>query len=362
VSFFSLEDSYLEEVIIIGGGIAGLSCLNALIDRGVSALLLEGGTIGSNKMCGEFLSPSVKSILERWDIGPANNISNAEFCTNKTKFELQFPETAFAFSRSEAELQLAARAKLLGGRIRENTLVNFIQPKSNNSDYVFSLADEEKITAKSAIFATGRLGQKINKISLPYVGVKFYIPTVLKPASLIMHSLKNGYFGIVPLSDQESNCAGLIKKETIKQHGSFINYLKESSKTNIFLKKHLAEIDLDVIRPLEASIPSFGFKKIPNWPDAYWIGDAMASLYPAIGSGFSHSINSAIQAAEFYVCHDAVNYQKKISANLNKKIMFGKYLHYILMQPKFNYLLIPLIKKFPFIVDFLLKQIGYKLP
>ena len=76
---FLLERDSLEKVIIIGGGVAGLSCLNGLLDQGQSPLLLEEKTIGLPKVCGEFLAPFASLQLQKWGIGPIQPIKEVCF-------------------------------------------------------------------------------------------------------------------------------------------------------------------------------------------------------------------------------------------------------------------------------------------
>jgi flavin-dependent dehydrogenase len=136
----SLEGDFVEKVVIVGGGIAGLSCLNALLDRGVSPLLLEGYTIGTPKMCGEFLAPQAVALLQNWDIGPLQEIQQASFFSKNKKFEVVFPKPAGAISRSEVELLLAKRAQKKEGRIREKALIQKIIPGTKSAPYIFHLA------------------------------------------------------------------------------------------------------------------------------------------------------------------------------------------------------------------------------
>lgn len=86
----SLEGYHLEEVVIIGGGVAGLSCLNALLDQGISALLIEGSTIGTPKMCGEFLAPIAAQQLQRWDVDPLIPIPHAAFYAGIRQLDIHF--------------------------------------------------------------------------------------------------------------------------------------------------------------------------------------------------------------------------------------------------------------------------------
>lgn len=350
----------MEKLVIIGGGIAGLSCLNALLDHDVSPLLLEGSTIGTPKMCGEFLAPKTAVLLENWDIGPLQKIHTAKFMAANKNFNISFPESAAAISRTEVELLLAQRARKKRGRIQENALIEKIIPATKNSPYIFYLKSGEIIEAESAIFATGKLGQETQTtMPLPYYGIKLHFGHIEIPNTLLMYSLKNAYLGIVPISNQTSNCACLIKKEEIEKSGSCKNYFANLLDQHANLNSIFKKIDLTKIDWFEGKSPDFIRKKIPSWPNAFWIGDALASFYPAIGSGFAHGISSAILAAEFYLQNKHQDYLSISHKIIKPKLQIGKLMHKLMLNPKLAKMIFPLVQHNAWLLNFFLKRLEY---
>jgi flavin-dependent dehydrogenase len=355
----SLEGCFVEEVVIVGGGIAGLSCLNALIDKNVSPLLIEGASIGSPKMCGEFLAPHAVKLLQYWGID-STPIHQAEFFTKKKLFDLKFTPFAGAMSRSEAEHALARRARKNNGRIRENSLIKKIIPATTKSPYIFYLESGEEIFAKTAIFATGKYAQ-VNSVELPYYGIKFHFNHVVTPDKLLMYSMKDAYYGIVPISDQISNCACLIKRELIEKIGSCKEFFYQLLTKNQTLKNIFEEIDFEKINWLESRAPYFQFKKNPAWPNSFWIGDALAGLHPAIGSGFSHGINSAILAADYFLQNDSEEYLRISSKQIKPKLLLGNLMHQIMLNPAFAFAAFPFLQINPWLLNHCLRRLGYKI-
>src|ERR1700722_17562931 len=98
----------MEEIVILGGGVAGLCCLNGFLDRGIYPLLIERGAIGSGKLCGEFLAPDAVELLEKWEIGPIQKLDEISFSAKGSKLSIK--RRAGAMARSVVELQLAERA------------------------------------------------------------------------------------------------------------------------------------------------------------------------------------------------------------------------------------------------------------
>ncbi len=349
----------MEKIIIIGGGVAGLSCLNALLDRGVSALLLEATTIGTPKMCGEFLAPPALSQLASWQI-PVENIKQARFFVKNKNVTLTFPTPAGALARGTLEKQLAERARLLGGKILENTSITNIIPATSNTPYLFHLESGETLQTHTAIFATGKFNHVTNTTAFrQYAGIKFHFPHIINHETLLMYSMQNAYFGIVPISKTTSNCTCLIKSTALCHNLSPKDHFLQLIKSNSFATETFKAINMDNLTWLEGYAPEFGLKKLPNWPNALWIGDALASIYPAVGYGFAHSVENAVLAAEAYLHSSTKHYAKSATQAVKKKIRTGKLLHEILLHPNLGMVFLPLLRQNPWITKLILKKMGY---
>lgn len=343
--------------MIIGGGVAGLSCLNALLDQGISPLLLEGSYVGKPKICGEFLAPSAVELLQQWGIGPIKDIRHATFLTKHREINLHFSPSAGAFNREQAETLLAERARKKAGRIRENTLIVNIKPSTTHSPYAFELASGEEIQAKSAIFATGKYSQAHLSINrFPYFGIKTHFSHVVKPDTLIMHSHEGAYFGIVPISENLSNFACLVKRNVIEKAGSCHTFFEHLMATHSSLQPFSSHLSLDW---LHGPTPSFQLKKTPAWINSYWIGDALASLPPAIGSGFSHSICSAILAANVYLKNNTSLCLKKSKKQLKQKMIMANAVHHLLLSPTLANMAVSLFPSNSWLVKWCMRKLVY---
>lgn len=348
----------MEEVIIIGGGVAGLSCLNALVDKGFSPLLLEGSTIGAPKMCGEFLAPNAVKQLQQWGVGPIVPISQANFHVGHQQLDIRLENAAGAISRSEVERQLAARALSLGGRIRENSFIERTTPATTSTPYRFHLASGEMIEAKTAFFATGKYGNDQQQtMKMLYHGIKLHFHHAEQSNCLQMYSLKHAYLGIVAVSDTMSNCACLIKRDALHQQPPG-DYFSDLVNSHPKLKQQFLNVDINNAALLSGGAPAFYRKQPPAWPQSYWIGDAFASLYPAIGSGFAHSIESAIQAVHYFIKMQPEMYRKTYAKTIQPKLVLGKLFNSVLLHPKLGAYSLPLLRH-PRIINLILKKLDY---
>ena len=316
----------MEKVVIVGAGVAGLSCMNALLDRGIQPHLFDAGRVGSEKLCGEFLSPEAVLQLEAWGIGPIQKIQDIALSSKMASLNIK--QAAGAMSRSDAELQLAKRAKALGGEIFENTKIEKIAPGE------LILSDGRCIQPKQLIIATGRIGTPPKQF--PYMGLKaHFLHDTLAPR-LEMRLFKGGYFGIVPISATTSNITCLVKASCYNQ----------------------AFIEMNRKLPyLSSQVAPFGLKKPPQWPNSYWIGDAIASLPPAIGQGFGHAINSAIEASRFLLANDPTGYRRSLERSLLPKMRWAKLIHHAMLTPTASHIALSLLQKSPQITERLMRSI-----
>ena len=350
-----MANYFMEELVIIGGGVAGLGCLNALLNKNISPLLLEASSIGSPKMCGEFLAPAVIERLKTWGIGPIQPIKQAQFFGINNALRFSFPREAGAYSRHDAELALATRATQQGGRIREQSPLKEIIPATNHTPFILNLNSGESIQAHDVIFATGRFSKPMSTSA--YVGFKTHLSQIVQPETLLMFSLTGGYLGIVPVTSETSNLTCLIKKEVVARKGSCRAFL--DSIFSSLLESDNLNGTLTPLNWLEGAVPSFGVKTTPNWPHAYWIGDAVASIHPAIGYGFAHSLSSALLAADYYLKRDPIGYHQAVKRIIRPKRMIGQCMHSLLQKPQLCNTIASMLRANTWLAHRLLKTLDY---
>lgn len=349
----------MEELVIVGGGVAGLSCLNALLDRQISPLLLEASDIGSPKMCGEFLAPPVMAQLQKWNIGPAQKIKQAQFFGTTRSLRFSFPSEAGAYARHDAEIELAIRAKNSGGRIIEQSPIQNIIPATQNTPCILHLISGETIHARDVIFATGKFSQvkPLDKAS-EFVGFKTHISQLIRPDTLLMYSLPGAYLGIVPVTPETSNITCLARRDVIEKAGTCKKFLASFLPLTGESIQHVDGDELWVDW-LEGSAPAFGLKTRPNWAHTYWIGDAYASVHPAVGYGFAHSITSALMVVDYYLKQDPDGYHRALKHAMRPKRLMGACMHYLLQKPKLCNTIFPVFGNNSWMSYQLLKLLDY---
>jgi flavin-dependent dehydrogenase len=329
--------------VIIGGGLAGLAAANALIDRGEQPILIEGGTIGRQKVCGEFISPEALPLLHRWDIGPLNMIHEAEYFSDKRSFKFRLPASAGSLSRAQLELLLVERARRKGTAVIDNSQVQSLKTLSGGSpQYELTLADGRTLMAETLFIATGRLPQLASMQATPateksFIGIKSHFAGVDGGQKLMMFLFPGAYVGVSPAGEGVVNVCCLAKRSAVKQKENARGYIEGLIDSQPVLA-HLLQHGSLVFDPwLTCEIPSIGIKQVPNWPQAYFIGDAVATIHPASGDGLAMGVTSGVMAVDFASRNDSLGFRRAWEDRYYHRLRAATWLHRFCMLPEGAY-------------------------
>ena len=146
------------DFLIIGGGVAGLSVANRLVDLDEKPVLIEALDYPSHKVCGEFISPEALPYLEDWGIIPECRINNIKIYSDSSNLDFDFPIHAAGMSRFQLDALLAERAKKNGAIILTNTRVLDLNPLVIDSEtfYLATLSNGQTLRAKNIFLGSGR--------------------------------------------------------------------------------------------------------------------------------------------------------------------------------------------------------------
>ena len=310
----------MKQMVIVGGGVAGLSALNRLADHGVNATLIEGGNYPSHKVCGEFFSPECLPILSEWGVEPISCIQNISLMTPYKTCQFPLLKSAKSQSRFDFDGRLVNRAKERGARILTNTKVEHIGKNC------LSLDNGEVLQYTDLIMSTGRL---FGASQPKYVGIKGHLAEVSLEGSLEMYPFPGGYAGLSPIGNGQVNFTTLIKKEDVDMENPILSLFDRAP----HLQKRVQEGRLLFKEWMVCQVPAFGLKHPPLWENTYFIGDAAGTIPPASGLGLSLAVISGCIAADYAMKADVAGFRLAWKKEFQSVFYYAHLLHRLFMQP-----------------------------
>lgn len=328
------SDSKNLKICIIGGGVAGLSAANYLVDNNIKPILIESEDFGRQKVCGEFFSPEVVPILENWSI-PFVPIVNANFITSKRKFTFKFKRPAASISRSLSEKLLSERAKNLGATLLINTKVKDILPSNGKNQHIIRLSNDEVIKTDTLIVAAGKL-PFLNKTKVDkkpqFTGIKAHFANLPVEDQLYMYITPGAYFGVTSIENGKTNISCLINNSMVKG----------IENPNVLIKKifqNIPRMNKQINKATQlydwliTPIFQFGKKQLPGWPNTFFIGDAIAGIEPAAGNGLAMGISSGIMAGQYAISKSSEEFKTAWHQRYSNRLRWAKLLHYCFLRP-----------------------------
>lgn len=348
-----------EEVVIIGGGVAGLSAAFHLADLGLKPLLIEGGHFPSHKVCGEFFSPESVPYLKNFAIEPTVWIKKIAFAIKNKSWEHPLPAPAAGLSRFYFDNQLKIKAEEKGARILADTVVKAVDFNVEDSTYHLSLSSGEKIETSSLVIGAGRVSQLLSSKKskappFPYIGLKAHFEGIDAGEKLEFHFTGDAYLGLSPIGEGKSNVACLVRKESIDKAGGvkeWIDALSGQSEFSFLRKGKMLFPDWLIV-----SAPPFGLKRCLSLPNVYFIGDARGTIPPITGEGLSIALSSGLLVAEYVKRKDALGFDKAWRKHYKGAIRWGICLHHAMLNPYISSFLERMVSWFPGLLTFFFKR------
>jgi len=298
-----------DDVIIVGGGLAGSSAAIHLSGMGYSVRLLEKDRMPRDKLCGEFLSTEVAEmcrslgVLDRMTAAGAREIRRVRVTSCRGRaFETTLPGTALGISRTTLDRIYFERAIESGARAHQDCPVRSIQGNLNEGFTVSS--DDHIFHGKMALGAYGRqstLDRQLNRRVLgdrsPYVAFKAHYVGIDLADSIELHAFPGGYCGLLSEDHHEINVCWISHRDVLKKAGgSPENMIAGIMRENPALADRLSAVER--VGDFFAS-SQLTFRARPMFAgDVCLIGDAAGMIAPWCGDGMAMAIRSSEMAAE----------------------------------------------------------------
>lgn len=297
----------MQDVVIIGGGLAGLVSGLELTRAGFAVTLVERKTYPFHKVCGEYVSNEVRPYVE--SLGVDLDVLGA---ARITQFQLSSPSGrtlsspldlgGFGISRYTLDDELYQLGQKAGVRFELGKQVESVE--FMNDSFTVALNDGQTLTARLVIGAFGKrskLDKSLDRAFMqrpsPYVGVKYHVmPGPYSqpfPDDLIaLHNFKDGYCGMSAIEDGKFCLCYLTTRNNLRQAGN----VSDMERTVLWRNPHLREVFETYTflyeKPEVINEISFAPKRaVEN--HILMAGDSAGLITPLCGNGMAMAIHGA---------------------------------------------------------------------
>jgi menaquinone-9 beta-reductase len=274
-----------KPILIVGGGLAGLTLGIGLRQRGCPVTLWEAGAYPRHRVCGEFISGRGMGTLERLGLKPllleagAIPARTAAFCSSTAAGRVRpLPEPALCLPRWRMDSALAGRFRELGGELQEGQRWR-------------EAADREGV-----VLASGRRRQSVVD-GWQWFGLKAHALRVELPADLELHLLRSGYVGLCRQPGGVVNVCGLFRRQpgSDDPKGNWLERLR--GPPGSLLRGRLSGATF--VDDSFCAVAGLSLQPYPARGQAECrIGDAVTMIPPLTGNGMSMAFESAEMALE----------------------------------------------------------------
>ncbi len=361
------------DVIIIGGGLAGLSLSILLKKMQYNVALFEKEVYPFHKVCGEYIS------MESWDfiqqLGVPLISMNLPLikklivtAPDGTALHHPLDMGGFGISRYCLDNELKKIAQAAGVALYQNCKAEDIIFTDDN---FFVQTSAGKFSSKICCGSFGKRSNidikwkrnfiihKNNKLS-NYIGVKYHIRTRFADDTIALHNFKDGYCGISKIEEDKYCLCYLTNAANLKDsENSIATMEKEILWQNPHLKNIFENSEMLYRSPVTISQISFS-KKTQVENHVLLIGDAAGMIPPLCGNGMSMAMHAAKIASmhiQQYLQNDIsrqqleTNYSMAWKKQFSKRLLAGRTLQHFFGKEWATNIFIKIMKLFPFITS-----------
>lgn len=354
------------EVIIIGGGLAGLTASLHLSRQGHSVLVIEKRAYPHHKVCGEYVSREVMPYLQSLGVSfegmETKVIDTLLLSSPKGKsVRTELPLGGIGISRFAFDELLFKKAMDSGVDFffDEVTAVKF-----NDNRFDVWTGNGQEFNSDLAIGAYGKrstLDKNLNRTFIhqksSWLAVKAHYRYDEFPDNLVaLHNFTGGYGGLSKTETGAVNFCYLVSYNSFKKEKNIADFNAHVIGENPFLKEFLSNAQPLFEQPLTIAQISF-HPKSPVEQHVLMCGDTAGLIHPLCGNGMAMAIHAAKIASEL-ICdylkshqRDRVQleneYRSKWNRTFQKRMYTGRRLQALLLNQKASNWGVGLAVRFP---------------
>ena len=361
------------DVVIIGGGLAGLTGAIHLSKKGLKVTLIEKSDYPRHKVCGEYISNEILPYLiwlgaDVSQLSPTK-ITEFEFTTLNGKMaKTELPLGGFGISRYTLDHFLYQKALENGCTIIKETVSNV----SFSTDLFTITTPEQILSAKIVLGAFGKRSNMDQVLSRdfitkksPWLAVKAHYSGEFPDDVVALHNFNGGYCGISNVENNIINVCYLADYATFKKYKNIDEYQQNVLYKNKHLKNVFENYQPVFEKPLTISQISFD-KKQPVENHILMIGDTAGLIHPMCGNGMAMAIHSAKIASELILDYHSgkiksreileKKYAREWKMNFGKRLLMGRLLAKALTSKSITNTFVSIVASMPLVLKAIIKQ------
>ena len=292
---------YNSDVLIIGGGLAGLVNAIRLTRAGLNVIVIEKNDFPKHKVCGEYISNEVLPYLRFLDVDPmtlgAKHISRFLIATAGGKtIEAKLPVGGFSVSRYALDNFLFKKAKEDGCSIIKAIVENVTY---QDDQFEVSTRNGLSFSARVLIGAHGKRSNIDVNLKRPFIETRAHYLAVKGhykgrfPEDLVaLYNFKGGYCGVSKIENDHLNICYLADYQSFQQFKTIDGFQQDVLFKNKKLKKVFDNAEPVFQKSLTIGQISF-MPKSPVEQHILMSGDAAGMIHPLCGNGMAMAIHSA---------------------------------------------------------------------
>jgi flavin-dependent dehydrogenase len=301
----------MSDVLIVGGGLAGLFNAILLNRAGLKVTLIEKKTYPMHRVCGEYISNEVIPFLGSLDIDldqlNVSRINRVEVtAASGTKFSQKLDLGGFGLSRYTFDNFLYHKAMVEGVNFMIGTRVEDIHFKNNHFEVVTPGA---VLTAPLVIGSFGKrsnLDQKLKRPFFykrsPYLAVKFHVKMDFPDDLIQLNNYKDGYCGVSKTDGDRYCMCYMAHRDDLRKYGTLQALEDNIIRKNPYLNDIFTNAEFLLDKPEVINEISFE-KKAPVDNHILMSGDTAGMIAPLCGNGMTMAIHSAKILSEKIISH-----------------------------------------------------------
>jgi flavin-dependent dehydrogenase len=327
-----------DEVLILGGGVAGCAASIALARKGSSVTLIEREHTPRHKICGEFLSGEALEDLHAIGIDVASlgavPIDCVRLAAARRAAEAPLPFPAASLTRKALDTALIAEAIAAGVRVERGRSVHALS-RTASGTWQATLEDGSTRQAPTVFLATGKhdlRGHHRPRDPQQWVAFKMYFRLAPAQAAELAGASElmlypGGYGGIQPVEGGIANLCCVVQRRYLARAGlRWESFLARIQQDCPHLAMRLAGAEPLLVRPIAITHIPYGYIRRTTENGLYCIGDQAAVIPSFTGDGISIALHTARCAvAAFLATEPAPLFQANLRSALRSQMRLAEF-------------------------------------